>query len=65
MSTPPATGSLKGLPNKVPAIALSFWVIKIMCTTVGETGADFLAVNARWGAASDHGAHGGLAGAWL
>ena len=30
--------------NKVPEVALSFWVIKIMSTTVGETGADFLAV---------------------
>ena len=35
--------------NKVPQATLSFWVIKIMCTTVGETGADFLAVNAGWG----------------
>lgn len=35
--------------NKVPAITLSFWVVKIMSTTVGETGADFLAVNAGWG----------------
>ncbi|HKT95361.1 MAG TPA: hypothetical protein VJS30_02350 [Paraburkholderia sp.] len=35
--------------NKVPEIALSFWIIKIMSTTVGETGADFLAVNAGWG----------------
>lgn len=35
--------------NKVPEVTLSFWVIKIMCTTVGETGADFLAVNAGWG----------------
>ena len=35
--------------NKVPAVTLSFWVIKIMSTTVGETGADFLAVNAGWG----------------
>jgi uncharacterized membrane-anchored protein len=35
--------------NKVPAITVSFWVIKIMSTTVGETGADFLAVNAGWG----------------
>jgi uncharacterized membrane-anchored protein len=35
--------------NKVPEITLSFWVIKIMSTTVGETGADFLAVNAGWG----------------
>ncbi len=35
--------------NKVPEITLAFWVIKIMSTTVGETGADFLAVNAGWG----------------
>lgn len=35
--------------NKVPDVTLSFWVIKIMSTTVGETGADFLAVNAGWG----------------
>ena len=34
------------LLNKVPSIALSFWVIKVLSTTVGETGADFLAVNA-------------------
>lgn len=33
------------MSNKVPAVALSFWVIKIMCTTVGETGADLLAFN--------------------
>jgi uncharacterized membrane-anchored protein len=35
--------------NKVPEVALSFWVIKIMSTTVGETGADYLAVNAGLG----------------
>ncbi|MEO7105221.1 MAG: hypothetical protein ABIZ09_02505 [Rhodoferax sp.] len=35
--------------NKVPAVTLSFWMIKIMCTTVGETGADYLAVNAGLG----------------
>lgn len=35
--------------NKVPEVALSFWIIKIMATTVGETGADFLAVNVGWG----------------
>ncbi len=38
-----------GWLNKVPEITLSFWTIKIMSTTVGETGADFLAVNAGWG----------------
>ncbi len=35
--------------NKVPAVTLSFWIIKIMSTTVGETGADYLAVNAGLG----------------
>jgi len=34
---------------KVPQITLAFWVVKIMCTTVGETGADYLAVNAGLG----------------
>lgn len=34
--------SVKVMLNKVPEITLFFWVIKILCTTVGETGADFL-----------------------
>ena len=28
--------------NKVPEITLYFWIIKVLCTTVGETAADFL-----------------------
>ncbi len=28
--------------NKVPEITLYFWIIKILCTTVGETFADFI-----------------------
>ena len=36
--------------NKVPEVTLSFWVIKIMSTTVGETGADYLAVDVGFGA---------------
>jgi uncharacterized membrane-anchored protein len=47
---PSLSGSADML-NKVPAITLAFWVIKILCTTVGETGADYLAVNAGLGAA--------------
>lgn len=35
--------------NKVPQITLYFWVIKILCTTVGETGADFLNTNLNLG----------------
>ncbi|MDE1766060.1 MAG: hypothetical protein KGI27_07280 [Thaumarchaeota archaeon] len=35
--------------NKVPEITLFFWIIKILCTTVGETGADFLNINLNLG----------------
>ncbi|WP_454722457.1 MULTISPECIES: COG4705 family protein [Cupriavidus] len=35
--------------NKVPQVTLGFWIIKVLSTTVGETGADFLAVNAGLG----------------
>ena len=46
-----STGRTIGWLNKVPEVTLAFWIIKIMSTTVGETGADFLAVNAGWGQA--------------
>lgn len=35
--------------NKVPEVTLSFWIIKIMATTVGETAADFLNTNLNLG----------------
>ena len=28
--------------NKVPQVTLLFWIIKVLCTTVGETAADYL-----------------------
>jgi uncharacterized membrane-anchored protein len=31
--------------NKVPEVTLYFWIIKVLCTTVGETCADFLGTN--------------------
>ncbi len=37
------------LLNKVPAVTAIFWIIKILSTTVGETGADYLAVRAGLG----------------
>jgi uncharacterized membrane-anchored protein len=40
-----------GLLNKVPEVTLVFWVVKIMSTTVGETGADYLAVHVGLGSA--------------
>jgi uncharacterized membrane-anchored protein len=36
---------------KVPQVTLIFWIIKIMSTTVGETGADYLAVHVGLGTA--------------
>ena len=47
-STATATGATDGpsfgrtILNKVPQVTLFFWVIKIMCTTVGETAADYI-----------------------
>ncbi len=36
------TSRFKRMLNKVPEITLYFWIIKVLCTTVGETAADFL-----------------------
>jgi uncharacterized membrane-anchored protein len=44
-----------GMLNKVPEATLIFWVIKIMSTTVGETGADYLAVHVGLGTAMSGG----------
>ncbi len=38
----PGSSFPRELLNKVPEVTLYFWVIKILCTTVGETAADFL-----------------------
>jgi len=38
--------------NKVPEVTLIFWLIKVMATTVGETGADYLAVHVGLGTAA-------------
>ena len=37
------------LLNKVPEITVFFWIIKVLCTTVGETAADFLNMNLNFG----------------
>jgi uncharacterized membrane-anchored protein len=50
MTTEPTTtrpagarrGELLHLLNKVPEVTLYFWLIKVLCTTVGETFADYL-----------------------
>ncbi len=36
------SSKIRQMLNKVPEVSLYFWIIKILCTTVGETAADFL-----------------------
>src|SRR5690242_1019609 len=45
----PAPSFGRTMLNKVPEVTLFFWIIKIMCTTVGETAADYLNVNLGFG----------------
>jgi uncharacterized membrane-anchored protein len=45
-----ATPRLQQMLNKVPEVTTIFWIIKILSTTVGETGADYLAVHVGLGA---------------
>jgi uncharacterized membrane-anchored protein len=47
-SAPDRPGIRKML-NKVPEVTLYFWIIKILCTTVGETAADYLNVSLGFG----------------
>lgn len=46
---PPVQNIGERLLNKVPEITVFFWIIKVLCTTVGETAADFLNVNLNFG----------------
>jgi uncharacterized membrane-anchored protein len=42
-------GRRRQLLNKVPEVTIYFWIIKILCTTVGETFADYLNDNLGFG----------------
>ena len=33
---------IRQMLNKVPEVTIYFWIIKVLCTTVGETAADYL-----------------------
>jgi uncharacterized membrane-anchored protein len=48
-ATPSQYSRGRRMLNKVPEVTLYFWVIKILCTTVGETAADYLNVNLNMG----------------
>ena len=39
----------KQLLNKVPEVTIYFWIVKILCTTVGETAADYLNMVLKFG----------------
>lgn len=34
--------------SKVPAVTLGFWIIKILATTLGETGGDTVTMTLNW-----------------
>jgi uncharacterized membrane-anchored protein len=51
ISQPPAQpgkSSAQAL-SKVPAVTLGFWVIKVLATTLGETGGDTVTMTLNWG----------------
>src|SRR4051812_4343452 len=45
VSTAATMTEIRSWLTKVPAITATFWVIKVLSTTIGETFADFLTVN--------------------
>ena len=45
----PTDRTLSHLLNKVPEVTIWFWIIKVLCTTVGETAADYLNVTLHFG----------------
>ena len=49
MTTHRATAGPRLLLSKVPEVTAYFWIIKVLCTTVGESAADFLNVNVNLG----------------
>jgi uncharacterized membrane-anchored protein len=51
----PARPSLRQMLNKVPEVTLYFWVIKCLCTTIGETFSDNL--TASWAGGANASVH--------
>lgn len=48
--------------SKVPAVTLVFWIIKVLCTTIGETGGDALTMSFLGETTGDANPHGYLIG---
>src|SRR5258706_9507533 len=59
-STNKNSSMIRKILNKVPEVTLYFWIIKILCTTVGETASDYLATNLNLGLTKTTFATGGL-----
>ncbi|WP_433038380.1 COG4705 family protein [Actinomycetospora sp. CA-053990] len=49
MTTHQALATRRVMLNKVPEVTVYFWIIKVLCTTVGETAADFLNIDLGFG----------------
>jgi uncharacterized membrane-anchored protein len=43
------TGAIERTASKVPEVTLGFWIIKILATTLGETGGDTVTMTLNWG----------------
>jgi uncharacterized membrane-anchored protein len=42
-------GVEKAILSKVPEVTLTFWIIKVAATTLGETGGDSVTMTLNWG----------------
>jgi uncharacterized membrane-anchored protein len=49
MTSPSTLAPSRRLLSKVPEVTVYFWIIKVLCTTVGESAADFLNVTLNLG----------------
>jgi uncharacterized membrane-anchored protein len=47
-----ASAQTNSAPNRVPSVDVAFWLIKLLAVTMGETAADYLAVNLGLGLAT-------------
>ncbi len=45
----PGESNYRELLSKVPEVTIYFWIIKVLCTTVGETASDFLSIDLGFG----------------
>jgi uncharacterized membrane-anchored protein len=49
---PSGADTARSLISKVPEVTIWFWIVKVLCTTVGETAADYLNVDLNLGMAA-------------